>query len=409
MENFKRTTWNYFSGSQLTFGPRAVANLEAVVGSTNANRVFVVTDAALEEAGVVSQVTSVLESTEAEVLISRESEPEPSSEIAERVAEIAREFKPDLFVAVGGGSNMDLAKAIRSAVETGVSVESMFGFDRVPSPDGARSPLVCVPTTGGTGSEMSHAAVLNSTTIGQKNVILSRYVRPEIAIVDPYLTISCPPRVTAESGIDALTHAIEAYLVTNFYSLKDNFESGLPYEGNNPFGDMYAEKAIGMIGKSLKRAYEEPEDLAARSSMAFAATLAGAAFSNCGVSLGHGLEYPIGAKYGCSHGAGNGIVLPEVMRFWEPVRQSRIANIGRMLIGPHAGSLSDADAAAAGIEFIETLRSDLELPTCLTDVGGKPDDIREIVETTMSLRQMIRLSPRTPTLEDLCGVLERCC
>ncbi len=409
MENFKRTTWNYFSGSQLTFGPRAVANLEAVVGSTDAKRVFVVTDPALEEAGVVSQVTKVLESTSAEFLISREGEPEPSSEIAERVAEVAREFKPDLFVAVGGGSNMDLAKAIRSVVETGVSVESMFGFDRVPASTGPRTPLVCIPTTGGTGSEMSHAAVLNSTTIGQKNVILSRRVRPEIAIVDPYLTISCPPRVTAESGIDALTHAIEAYLVTNFYALNDNFESGLPYEGNNPFGDMLAEKAITMIGQSLHKAFGEPEDLGARSSMAFAATLAGAAFSNCGVSLGHGLEYPIGAKYGCSHGVGNGIVLPEVMRFWESVRQSRIANIGRMLIGPTAGTLSDPDAATAGIEFIEALRSDLGLPTCLADVGGNPDDIKGIAETTMSLRQLIRLSPRTPTLDDLCGVLEHCC
>src|SRR5262249_8029586 len=159
----------------------------------------------------------------------------------------------------------------------GGQLRDYFGEDRIPGPV---RPLVCVPTTAGTGSEVSAAAVFTDTDAGVKVGMLSNHFRPRAAVVDPLLTVSCPPKVTADSGIDALTDAIEAYTAV------DNAEFPLPpgertlYQGRHPFGDMLAEKAITLVGKYLKRAVANGQDLEAREGMALAATTAGMAFSN---------------------------------------------------------------------------------------------------------------------------------
>jgi len=355
----------------------------------------------LLNAGIVAQVEHTIGHTSAEMKLFTDGEVEPSTNVVTQVVEVANEFQPDLFVAVGGGSNMDLAKAALASLRTKLDAEQLFGFDNVPPPASKRSPaLVCVPTTAGTGSEVTHSAILTNATTGKKAAILSQRIRPEIAIVDPRLTLSCPPKVTAESGIDALTHAIEAFLVTNFYSFMENLSEGLPYEGNHPLGDLYAEKAISLIGANLPRAFEEPDDLAARSAMAFAATLAGAAFSSCGVSLAHALEYPIGSAYKCSHGIGNAIVLPAVMRYWMEERASRLAKIAALLGVAEAEQMSKEEAAEAGVRRVEELRKSIGLPTRLSEVGGTSEDIDALAATSMSLQRLLDLSPKTPTIED---------
>jgi alcohol dehydrogenase class IV len=239
-----------------------------------------------------------------------------------------------------------------------------------------------------------------------KTSIQSQYLRPLAAIVDPQLTISCPSRVSAESGMDALTQAIEAYLVANFYGFPEDFEHGLAYEGNHPLGDLYAEKAIELIGKNLPQVVEEPDHLGARSGMALAATLAGTAFSTCGVCLVHALEYPVGAKYGGSHGVGNAILLPNVMRFWLPERQTRLAKIAGLLGVPNVDRMATDEAAEAAIEAVEYLRNSVNLPTTLTEIGGKPEDLVNLAEMAMSFQRLTRLSPRTTTKQDLENILK---
>ena len=369
-----------------------------------------VTDRVLQEAGVVKQVTAAIDRTDAELFVYDDGEIEPSTNNVKSAAEVAKEFSPDLFVAVGGGSNMDLAKVCRIVASHGCDAESLLGFDQVPRPrSNTQSPaLVCLPTTAGTGSEVTHSAVLKSSSTGKKSAVLSQYIRADVAVVDPYLMVTCPPRLTAESGIAALTHAIEAYLVANFYSFAEDRQSSLPYEGNNPFGDMLAEKAIHLIGRNLPRVFEEPEDLGARSGMAFAATLAGAAFANCGVSLCHALEYPIGSKYGCTHGVGKGIVLPEVIRFWSETRGNRVARIGAMLGVADAHLMPPQEATDATVENIQQLRKAIELPESLTEFGASSNDVGELATSAMSLQRLVDLSPTTPTTADLETILNRC-
>ena len=175
---------------------------------------------------------------------------------------------------------------------------------------------------------------------------MSQYLRPRFAVVDPKLTLSCPRKVTADSGIDALTHAIEAYTAV------DNADFPLPpgetslYQGRHPLGDCLAEKAISLIGANLPRAVEQPNDLAAREAMSLGAMLAGLAFSNVGVAMVHALEYPIGAATHCSHGAGNGLLLPYVMRYNLVGRERQFARIAELL-GQDVSGVSEKEAALA--------------------------------------------------------------
>ena len=405
MLDLKRTTWNFFSGTQLTFGPDAITALAGIVQRHTVQRVFVVTDKVLEEVGAVRQLRKALDQTSVELHIFSDGEVAPSTDAVERAAAVAGEFKPDLVVGLGGGSNMDLAKACAAVIQNDCTAESLLGFNNVPGPT---AKLVCVPTTAGTGSEVSHSAVLKNSTTGRKEAVLSQHIRPDIAIVDPYMTLSCPAKLTAESGVEALTHAIEAYLATNFFQFEEASNGDLPYEGNNPFGDMYAEKAIQLVAQHLRRAVEDGDNLAARSGMALAATLAGAAFSNCGVGICHALEYSIGStSENCSHGAGKGIVLPEVLRFLSRHRPGKVAKVAALL-KPELGALSDHEAAEAAIEFICTLRRDVGLPCRLTDVGISEPQLPELVAAAFSLRGLVDLTPGGPTEADGLAILKAC-
>ena len=270
-------------------------------------RVLVVTDPVLSQAGLVDRVRGPIQEAGLHVKVFDGGEPEPSIRAAESCIDAAEHFRAEVIIGLGGGSNMDLAKITATIMAHAGGPRDFFGDDRIPGPVW---PLICVPTTAGTGSEVSAAAVLTDTENQMKVGILSNYLRPTVAVVDPLLTVGCPPHVTADSGIDALTHAIEAFTAV------DNAEFPLPpgersvYQGKHPLGDCMAEKAIHLVGKYLRRAVAKGDDLEAREGMALGATLAGLAFSNVGVALVHAMEYPIGGAVHCSHGSGQRFVAP---------------------------------------------------------------------------------------------------
>jgi alcohol dehydrogenase class IV len=296
---------------------------------------------------------------------------------------------------------MDLAKITATILAHGGGPRDYVGDDKIPGPI---LPLICAPTTAGTGSEVSAASVLTDTENKIKVGILSNYLRPRVALVDPLLTVSCPPKVTADSGIDALTHAIEAYTAV------DNATFPLPagersvYQGKHPLGDLMAEKAIALIGANLRRAVKNGTDLEARDGMALGATLAGLAFSNVGVAVVHALEYPVGGATHCSHGAGNGLLLPFVMRYNLAARPREFAAIARLL-GEDITGLDEAAAAERAIAAVDRLRADIGIPLRLRDIGVRQDQLRPFAEKALSIKRIIRVNPRTPTVEDLERIL----
>jgi len=366
------------------------------------SRALIVTDKNILEAGIVDLVANPLREAEIEVDVFDEGEAEPSVDAALNANDRAAEFKPDVIVGLGGGSNMDLAKIVAVLHRHGGQPSDYFGFNRVPGPV---VPVICVPTTSGTGSEVSHSAVLTDSINKIKVSTLSPFLRPARAIVDPKLTVSCPSKATAESGIDALTHAIEAFTAIDSANLDVPTGEPTPYCGRTPLGDLLAQQAIALIGEHLRTAVKKPTNLDAREGMSLAATLAGMAFSNCGVAVVHALEYPIGAAVHCSHGAGNGLLLPYVIRFNLPERPAEFRRIAHLL-GEETPGNSDEEAGEICIATIEKLKRDIGIPERLSEIGVTQSQLPEFAKKSFEITRLMKLNPRPPKEEDLLKILK---
>jgi alcohol dehydrogenase class IV len=399
-----RSAWNFHSPGQLVFGRGACAQLGALVARRKLGRVFIVTDERLAAAGLVERVLQPLREAQITAHVFSGGEPEPAVETAVAAAEVARKFGPDCVLGLGGGSNMDLAKIVAVLLTHGGEPAPYFSFDNVPGPI---LPLVCLPTTAGTGSEVSHAAVLTDRANKIKVSTLSQFLRPALAVVDPALTDGCPKQVTADSGIDALTHAIEAYTAIDFYDLGVPDGAPAAYEGRYELGMCMAEHAISLIGQYLVAAVEDGANQAARNGMALAASLAGLSFSNCGVALVHALEYPIGGAVHVSHGAGNGLLLPHVMRYNLPYRQADFARLAPLLGASTFGfGYTEAVAAEQAIAAVERIREAIGIPQRLRDLGVKREQLPAFAAKAFSIKRLMGTNPRQPTEADLLGILE---
>jgi alcohol dehydrogenase class IV len=395
-----RTTWNFATAGRLLFGRRAVHELGPAVQRLRVRTVLIVTDAPLVKVGVLDRVRNSLTAAGLVVEVFDGGEPEPSLETAARVVAEAARCQPQAFLGLGGGSNMDLAKMAAVVHTHGGECSNYFGWDNIPGPI---CPMIGVPTTAGTGSEVSAAAVLTDRAQHIKVSTLSPWLRPALAVVDPELTVSCPRQATADSGIDALTHAIEAYLATSSFDLDVPPGTLFAYEGKNPLSDCLAEQAIALIGQHLTTAVEQPTNIEAREGMALAATLAGMAFSNGGVALVHAMEYPLGGAVHCSHGAGNGLLLPLVMQFNLPVRTAALARIARLL-GEDVTSESELAAARRAIVAVERLRERIGIPTRIRDLGGTIDQLPDFAAKAFAIKRLMALTPRTPSEADILDI-----
>lgn len=397
-----RTTWTFHSAGQLVFGPGAVTQLGELVRPWQVQRALLVTDRALVSAGLVEQVEAPLREVGIEVVRFDEGAPEPALALAETCISAARQSRADLVVGLGGGSNLDLAKITATLLAHGGTVRDYVGDCRVPGPIG---PLVCLPTTAGTGSEVTAASVLTDTEAKVKVGILSNYLRPKLALVDPQLTLTCPPKVTADSGIDALTHAIEAFTAVDNATFPLPPEERTVYQGRHPLADCLAEKAISLVGANLTKAVRNGRDLAAREAMSLGATLAGMAFSNVGVALVHAMEYPVGGAVHCSHGAGNGLLLPFVMRFNTTPRRAEMARIATLL-GENTTGLGEKMAAEAAIVAVERLKREIGIPERLRDLGVEREQLSGFAEKAFAIKRILRVNPREVTLEDVLAIYE---
>jgi alcohol dehydrogenase class IV len=379
-------TWSFSSAGTLFFGRKAVRHhLRDACERLGARRAFVVTDAILVKAGLLAQTAEPLAAGGVTHEAFDRVTPEPGVELVREAIAAARAFQPDVVIGLGGGSNMDTAKLVSMILAHGGDPLDYTGDCRVPGPV---KPLICIPTTAGTGSEVSAAAVFTDTANHIKVSCLSPFLRPAFAIVDPLFTVSCPPKVTADSGIDALTHAIEAYCAVNNDAFPLPSGEKSVYQGKNPMADAMATEAIRLIGKYLRRAVKDGNDLEGRDGMALAATLGGLAFSNAGVALVHAMEYPVGGAVHVSHGAGNGLLLPFVMRFNEPLREAAFRQIGLLLGGQ-----------GEAVEQIVQLRRDIGIPTRLRDIGVTEDMLLGFAAKAFAIKRLMRVNPRMPQNE----------
>lgn len=396
----ENSVWQFATAGTIKYGRGCREQLEQVVLQRGL-RPLVVTDSNLMQVGLIQELLALLEASSLQHCVFSGSVAEPAIAIAEEACEVGRAHRADCVIGIGGGSNLDVAKVAATVLKHGGVPSDYFGFDAVPGPV---LPMFAIPTTAGTGSEVSHSAVLTDPEKQIKVSTLSQWLRPAVAIVDPALTDSCPPSVTGPSGIDALVHAIEAFTNRDFSQMVDVDPQARAYEGSYPLTRLLASEAIELVGKHLVTACREPDNQASRDAMAQAAMLAGMAFSNSGVGIVHALEYPVGALTHCGHGEGNGLILPHVMKY---NRSHRVQAFGRIaaLLGVDVTGMSPAEAADRAIVEVETLQERVGIRKRLRDLGLREDQISQVAEKAFAIRRLMDLNPRTPTQQDLESIL----
>jgi len=365
---------------RIVIGPGAIAQIGEEVRSLKAERALFVTDKGVVEAGLIKLAREALEKSGIKYAVFDGVEPDPRYEIVADCVDMIRREKADLIIGFGGGSSLDIAKtsAIMAANE-GPIVE-YFGIDLIPKPGLA---TLMVPTTAGTGSEVTPIAILSDEGEKLKKGIVSPYLFPATALLDPELTMGLPPNITASTGMDALIHAIEAYTSINATDLTDNL----------------AFHAMGQLYHNIRTAYANGNNLEARSKMLEGSLQAGMAFANAGVTAVHAFAYPIGAEFHIPHGVANTLMLPHVMRFNLLGNVTKFAWIAQAFDLPTEG-LDDLGVSEMAVEAIERLADDLRVPRHLTEFGIKEGDIPGLAEGVMKVTRLLANNPRVIQLED---------
>jgi alcohol dehydrogenase class IV len=374
----------FSTAGRIFFGWGAVSVLRDVAREFG-RRVFVCTDQNMVKAGICETVVAHLSRGIAEVKIFDGGQPEVDRRTIEWASTMARAYSPNVVIGLGGGSNLDLAKAVALLLKHPGPLSTYYGENNIPGPV---APVIAVPTTAGTGSEVSPVAVVADPERAMKVGIASRMLIPKWAIVDPALTVSCPPSVTAHSGMDALAHAIESFCAR----VRPDVSPQSIFVGKNPMSDILAMKAITAITRFLPAAVAQPNDRSAREEMALASLLAGMAFSAAGTAAVHALQYPVGEATHTPHGLGNAVLLPTVMKNITPSRIAEMAYIARSL-DPDLASATDEDAAPRAAWLVEQLGAKVGIPKGLRALGVKEEELPELARMASSVKRLLDNSP----------------
>lgn len=366
----------------VTFGAGSVGQVAEEARRVAASRVLVVTDPGVASSGVAGHVRDLLEAAGIATGVYDRVPAEPSVASVEVAFEAWRAGNYDAVVGVGGGSSLDTAKGISIRTANDGPVSRYFGVEQLP----ARGvPYILLPTTAGTGSEVTPSAIFDDTDRQLKAGIVSSRLMASAAIIDPDLTVSCPPHVTAAAGLDALTHALEAYVAVKA----------------NPMSDLYALEAVRLVGQHLRGAVARGTDRVARSGQLLASLYGGVTIVAAGTGLCHAMAYPLGSAYHVPHGVANALLLPAVMAYNLPADLTKFARLAEAL-GESVSGLSLRAAAERSVEAVRQLSRDVGLPGGLRAVGVPESALEGFVPGALSAARLITNNPRVPTAE---GVL----
>lgn len=390
--------WKFNSAGQIVFGNGAIQRLPALVRRLGGKRVAVLTDPGIEAAGLLHKVEDVLKAGGFEAHVYAQAMPEPDLASVGRCREQLGDAKPDLVVALGGGSSIDLAKIVAVLLTHGGQPSDYYGENKVP---GKVMPIIAIPTTAGTGSEVSPVAIVTDDKLNMKVGLSDNHLRPAVALLDPELTLKLPPYITACTGMDALTQAIEAYYGKDYRYVEA--EGDPIYQGSNPMTDLLAERAIALIAANLPIAVHQGANLEARSNMFLGNILSALAFSNSGVSWVHAVAYPVAERAPRPHGEIVGLLLPYGMRYNACVAPEKFARIGELLGESPQAPLEDR--VQGGIVRIFRMLDVLGLPSRLSQIGVTHEQIDAIVENSLTIERLNRLNPRAPVRADLVRLL----
>ncbi|MGI5928256.1 iron-containing alcohol dehydrogenase [Pseudoflavonifractor sp.] len=361
----------------ISFGEGSLSQLSTLLKQKQLERILLISDRSLEQLGVVDKIKTIVQEAGVDVLPFVDVEPNPSVATVEKARDAYLAFDASGIIALGGGSPMDVAKAASILVSYGGSIVQYEGRAQIPGP---LVPVIAIPTTAGTGSEATAAAVISDPVRNYKFSVVSREILPCHVILDPELLYSLPASVAAATGIDALIHAMEAYL-----SLEAT-----------PFSDAMAKQAMALIGANIRRFVADRQDKEAAGAMMVGSNFAGLAFSSARLGNVHALSHPVSAHFHVAHGVANAILLPYVLEYNAPADRGRYQEIYQYI---HCGETSKFDAALL-IDEVRHLLKELKMPEKLSDVGVTEDKIPLMAEDVMKSGATTS-NPRHTTLEDV--------
>ena len=365
--------------NKLITGQAAIEQLAAELTRLNVDNPLIVTDAILIKSGTVDLALAQLGGRRYGIF--DQVKPEPEISIVEDCTRAYREGEHDGLIGLGGGSAIDIAKGVAAFAGHEGPLAELFGVDLVKRKGPA---LIAIPTTAGTGSEVTNVAIFSDKQAQLKKGIVSDYLLPDVALVSPVMTLTCPRSVTAASGVDALVHAVESYLSVNA----------------SPITDAIALGAIKLIAKALPKAYANPANLQAREDMATASLMAGMAFGNAGVGAVHALAYPLGGRFNIAHGVSNALLLPYVMAWNKMACVERFRDIAEAM-GVRVADLSDKDAADQAVKAMADLCAAVDIPSGMRSFNVPEDAIPAMAEEASKIDRLMRNNPRKLTAGDI--------
>jgi alcohol dehydrogenase len=372
--------------TRIHFGLDSFKQLGEVVTRLKGSRVFLVADPGLKKAGIIKKITSVLSRNKIPYTLYDKVTPEPGLKLADQGAKLAKKKKADCVVGIGGGSALDIAKAISILLTNGGKAEDYLGLDRI----GLQGvPKIMIPTTAGTGAEVTFTAVFINEKTNSKGGMNGDPLYPDAAILDPGLTLSLPPNVTAATGIDAFTHALEAFVSTQSHAISD----------------MYAMEAMALISGNLGTAYANGTNIEARSAMLMGSLLGGKALATAGVGLVHAMAYPLGGMFNTAHGLANAVLLPYVVEYNIIGNPEKFAAVAQIM-GYEIEGLPLREAAQITVEAIHQLNADIGIPNSLEALDIPSSKIPEMAKIALTVTRPVENNPRKPSVEDVIGVYE---
>ena len=378
--------YQFQTPTKIISGIGSTAEIIKELNDLYAKKVLLITDPGLVQAGVAQQVVEMLKQAAVEVEIFDAVEPDPSIQVATKAAEMAKNVKANVLIALGGGSAIDTAKSAALLVTNGGYLKDYAGVNKVVKPI---LPLIAVPTTAGTGSEVTIFAVMSDPDKQEKFTISSALIAPAVAVLDPLLTLKLPPSVTAFTGMDALTHAIEA------------FTSSIA----QPPTDALALSAIKLVLKHLPVAVGRGDNIKARDGMLQASLLAGIAFNNAFLGLAHAIASPLGGHFHVPHGLANAVMLPYVMEYNLPTAVRRYAEIGCAL-GLQAVGDTPRAVAEKTVAAITQLARDINIPEKLSNIGAKEELLPLVARDALKSIQL-KFNVRNASEKEILALLQK--
>jgi alcohol dehydrogenase len=373
--------------NHILYGADSVERLAEILEWFKCRKPVVISDPGVVQAGITARVLDVVKKYGADAEVYTDIESDPDIRTADRCGQAVKAAGCDFIVAVGGGSALDIAKAASILATNGGKAQDYLGIERVP---GRGLPKAMIPTTAGTGSEVTNVCVLSLAEHRTKKGIVSRHLFADAAIIDPGLMVSLPPRITASTGMDALTHAIEAYL-SRF---------------STPWTDLYAIEAVSLVGRHLRKAVVDGGNLDAREKMAMASCYAGLAFGNAATGMVHGIAMSLGGQFHIPHGVANAVMLPFVMEWNSVSRLEKYSHIAAAM-GEPIREMSPKRAAERAVQAVRELSVDIGIPQHLRELGIKREDLETLAKDAMTNSRQIAPNPRDVTFDEVMGILQR--